>query len=162
MAELTKIEDKINSVLTGDARQNALDFVAFLQSDEISPDWHHSGDGWSVMYANESIGFMLVNGVAEMPGPWTIWFNSCDFGEAGPVADEVKQTAWDNASICGHFATGGKVCGCGDQPGFQRAIFGKVFENRCHSPLMFTNPDAETLVNVNKLMLLLKKRVDES
>jgi len=35
-------------------------------------------------------------------------------------------------------------------------IFGRGFENRCHSPLMFTNPDADTLERLKKLMLLLK------
>ena len=159
MADLTIIENKIGDVLTGETQRGALDFVAFLRANDISPECHESGDGWSVMYAGESIGFILVNGAQEMPGPWTVWFNSCEFGEDCAADDAVKQTAWEHASICGHFETGGKVCGCGDQPGFTRTIFGKVFENRCHSPLMFTNPDTGTLVSVEKLMLMLKQSV---
>ena len=48
---------------------------------------------------------MMVNGVAEMPGPWTIWFNSCDFDGGGMVEDELKETAWTHASPCGHCHT---------------------------------------------------------
>ena len=151
-----KIEERINNVLSGDTLNNALDFAAFLRANELSPELHDSGDGWSILYRNDSIGFILVNGVAEIPGPWTVWFNSCDFGDNGSVDDDLKETAWAHASICGHFSSGGKVCGCGDQPGFRRTIFGKVFENRCHSPLMFTNPDAKTLEHVKRLMLMLK------
>jgi len=151
-----KIEERINNVLSGDTLNNALDFAAFLRANELSPELHDSGDGWSILYRNDSIGFILVNGVAEIPGPWTVWFNSCDFGDNGSVDDDLKETAWAHASICGHFSSGGKVCGCGDQPGFHRTIFGKVFENRCHSPLMFTNPDAKTLEHVKRLMLMLK------
>ncbi|MCL2463412.1 MAG: hypothetical protein FWF44_12155 [Defluviitaleaceae bacterium] len=156
MAEQHAIEDKINSVLSGDALKNALDFVAFLRANGLSPECHDSGDGWSIMRAGESPGFILVNGEPQMPGPWTVWFNSCDFDGRGPVDDDLKETAWAHASICGNFSSGGKDCGCGDQPGFRRTIFGKVFENRCHSPLMFTDPDAETLENMKKLMLMLK------
>ena len=156
MAEQNLIEDKINSVLKGDALKNALDFTAFLRANNITPESYEGGDGWSVMRAGESIGFILVNGADEMPGPWTVWFNSCEFGDGDGVSDDVKETAWEHASICGHFSSGGKDCGCGDQPGFQRTIFGRVFENRCHSPLMFTDPDAKTLANVKKLMLMIK------
>jgi hypothetical protein len=127
----------------------------------MSPDLHESGDGWSIMRADESVGFILVNGAEQMPGPWTVWFNSCDFDDGGePVEDGVKEAAWAHASVCGNFISGGKDCGCGDQPGFARTIFGREFENRCHSPLMFTNPDAGTLEHVKRLMLMIRKNAD--
>ena len=156
-AEKTAIEDKIRSALHGDVLKNALDFAAFLRANGFSPEQYESGgDGWSVLRKEESVGFILVNGAEEMPGPWTVWFNTCDFDESAPADDAVKETAWAHASICANFTSGGKDCGCGDQPGFRRTIFGRVFDNRCHSPLMFTNPDAQTLENIKKLMKLLK------
>jgi hypothetical protein len=150
------IEDKISGVLNGDSQKNAISFVEFLRSNGLSPEAHESGAGWSIERNGDDVGFVLVNGDPLAPGPWTIWFNSCDFNENGPVDDCIKETAWAHASICGNFSSGGKECGCGDQPGFTRTIFGRVFQNRCHSPLMFTDPDADTLVNVEKLILLLK------
>ena len=152
------IENKINDVLIGDSLSNALDFAAFLRVNEFDPECHESGFGWSVNYGGESVGFIVVDGAAQIPGPWTVWFNSCDFGD-GPADDDMKETAWAHASICGHFISGGKDCGCGDQPGFHRTIFGREYENRCHSPLMFTNPDAKTLENVKKLILMLKHNI---
>ena len=113
------------------------------------------------MYANESIGFVVADGSAEIPGPWTIWFRSRDVGD-GPVDDAVKETAWAHAGICGHFESGGKHCGCGDQPGFRRTIFGRVFENRCHSPLRFTNPDARTLEHVKTLLRMLTQHMADT
>ena len=152
MADQKRIENKMKDVLNGDTLKHALDFAAFLRANELSPESHDSGHGWSI----KGIGFIMVNGAVEEPGPWTIWFDSCDFGDSGPVGDDLKETAWAHASICGHFSSGGKNCGCGDQPGFHRTIFEKQFENRCHSPLMFTDPDAKTLKNVQKLLLMLK------
>ena len=157
MAEQNAVEDRINEVLSGDSRKNALDFAAFLRANGLPPVFHEeSGHGWSIMRGDESVGFIIADGSAQMPGPWTIWFNSCDFEDGGADDDDLKQTAWEHASICGNFSSGGKDCGCGDQPGFHRTIFGREFENRCHSPLMFTDPDARTLENVEKLMLMLK------
>ncbi len=147
----TKIEDAINEKLTGDAQRNALDFVAFLRANEISLNSSGDGEGWAVGgIVENSVGFMLVNGAEQMPGPWTVWFNSCDFG-GDPADDELKETAWAYTSKCEHCHAAWKDCGGGD-----RTIFGKEFEWLCHSPLMFTNPDAKTLQNVNKLILLLK------
>ena len=161
MADLTIIEEKIKSVLDGGAQVNALDFSAFLRSNGIMPKCYEAGgDGWSVMYKEDSIGFILVNGAEQMPGPWTVWFNTCEFGDGDGVEAEVKEAAWEHASVCANFTSGGKDCGCGDQPGFHREIFGREYENRCHSPLMFTDPDAKTLESVKKLMLLIKRNAD--
>ena len=158
MQDEKSIGYKINNAMAGDARKNALDFTAFLLANGITPECHESGDGWSVMYSGESIGFIVITGAEQFPGPWTLWFNSCDFGD-GAADYDLKEAAWTHASICGHFSSGGKNCGCGNQPGFRRVIFGKTFENRCHSPLMFHNPDAKTLEYVKRLMLALKQNI---
>ena len=147
------IENVINEKLTGDAQKNALDFVAFLQANDlkIEPNGDDFG-GWAVGgVVGDSLGFMLINGVAEVPGPWTIWFNSCDFGDADLVSDDLKETVWANTSICGKCHANWETCG-----GDDRIIFGRKFERLCHSPLMFNNPDAGTLENMQKLMLILK------
>lgn len=151
-----RLEEAVRERLSGNNLENALDFAAFMRANGLSPEFHDSGDGWSIMRGNQSIGFILVNGAEEAPGPWTIWFNSCDFDDSRPVDEAVKETAWAHACICGHFSSGGKECGCGDQPGFRRTIFGRVFENRCHSPLMFLYPDARTLKDIQELLLLLR------
>jgi hypothetical protein len=88
-----------------------------------------------------------------MPGPWTIWFNSCDF-DSDSADDEMKESVWEHASKCGQCHAGWADCGGGS-----RTIFGREFERLCHLPLMFTNPDGKTLENVKKLMLMLKQNI---
>lgn len=147
------IEKKMNEVLSGDSLKNALDFADFFRANELSCEANEDGTGWAVGgIVGNSIGYMLVNGVEQMPGPWTIWFNSCDFGGSEPADDELKEATWSHASNCGHCHDGWKDCGGG-----RRTIFGKEFEWLCHSPLMFTNPNAKTLESVKKLMLILKQ-----
>ena len=146
------IEDKINSVLDGDSKKNALDFVAFARANNVSFTVNKDDDaGWAVGgVVGKSLGFMLVNGAADFPGPWTLWFNSCDFKDDGAVDDDLKQTAWNHAADCGRCHAGWEKCGGGD-----RTMFGKEFARLCHSPLMFTNPDAKTRENMQQLLLML-------
>ena len=150
------IEDKIKSVLSGDSLNNALDFIAFLQANGFSTETHGDGEGWAGAVGGivgDSYGFMMANGAAEMPGPWTMWFNSCDFDGFDSIDDDLKEAVWAHASNCGKCHAGWKDCGGG-----AKTIFGREFEYLCHSPLMFTNPDAKTLENVKKLMLILKQK----
>lgn len=146
-----KIEDTINAKLTDDTQKNALDFITFLHENDLSLDSNGDGEGWAVGgIVGNSIGFMFINGVAQMPGPWTIWFNSCDF-DSSQADDKLKEDTWNHASKCGKCHSGWETCGGGD-----KTIFGREFERLCHSPLMFTNPDSNTLDSVKRLILMLK------
>ena len=145
------IESVIIEKLSADAQKNALDFIAFMQANGLPLGSNGDGEGWAVGgVVGDSLGFMLVNGSAQFPGPWTIWFNSCDFG-GGSADDELKEIVWAHASPCGRCHAGWKDCGGGD-----RVIFGREFERLCHSPLMFCNPDAKILENIKKLILMFK------
>jgi PhnB protein len=147
-------EDKINDVLKGNSLNNALNFAAFLSENGIPLTSNGDGEGWAVGgIVGDSIGFMLINGAEQTPGPWTIWFNSCDFGGGESFDSELKETAWSHASNCGHCHAGWKNCGGGE-----RTIFGRKFDWLCHSPLMFTDPDSETLENVKKLIMILRQK----
>ena len=145
------LETVIRNKLNGDSQKNALEFAGFLCTNALAVEGNEDGEGWAVGgTVGNSIGYMLVNGATDMPDPWTFWFNSCDFdGESAD--DEVKEAAWAHASRCGHCHAGWKDCGGGD-----RTIFGKSFEWLCHSPLMFTDPDAKTLGCVKKLIMMLR------
>ena len=146
------IENVINEKLKGDSQQTALNFIEFLREKELALTSNGDGIGWAVGgIVGNSAGFMFINGEENMPGPWTIWFNSCEFNDEDSVDDDLKETAWAHASPCGHCHAGWKDCGGGD-----RIIFGKEFEWLCHSPLMFTNPDFKTLENLKKLILIVK------
>lgn len=146
-----RIEDAITERLTDDAQKNALAFVAFLRANNVSFDSGEegNGEGWAVGgTVGDSIGYMMVNGEEKMPGPWTFWFNACDFGEE-PAEDALKESVWAHVSPCGQCHPGWADCGGGE-----RTIWGRRFDCLCHSPLMFTNPDAKTVATVEKLILL--------
>jgi len=153
------VEAVIKAAMSGDALTNALDYAAFLRANEFTPDFHggHDNNGFFTMYSKENVSYLMISGREDdFCGPWTIWFNFNDFGDGDGVADELKETAWKHASNCGKCHPGWADCGCG-----KRTIFGKDFDHLCHSPLMFTNPDAKTLEHVKKLMLLLKPNIIE-
>jgi len=75
------------------------------------------------------------------------------------VDEELKEFAWMNVHYCTYFTSNGKECGCKDKPGRRVSIFGKEFDNVCHSPLWFLNPDAEALENMKKLVELWKHNI---
>ena len=139
------LEEKIETLLVGETQRNALDFVAFLHENKIPPKFYVIsvvGDGGNFPHIR----------------PWAIFFNVCDFNTSDPVDDDLMEFAWRHAHICDHFITDGKRCGCGKQPGFKNIILGKGFDNLCKSPMQFINPDAETLDNMKKFLLILKQK----
>ena len=147
------IEKTISEKLTGDSKKNALDLIAFFQANDIKLDPHgEDGEGWAVGgVVGESHGFLLINGVDDFPGPWTLWFNTCDFGESDLIDSELKETIWANVSYCAKCHPDWETCG-----GDDKNIFGKEFERLCHSPLVFTNPDSLMLEKIKKMLLILK------
>ena len=160
--KLVNIEEKIKERLNGDAQNNALDFVAFLRANAISLDYNASESGYGGWngavggIVGNSIGYATFNGDEQGVGPWTFWLNSCDFDGSSSADEDFKNAIWAFASPCGHCNENWEKCmGSG-----KKTILGKEFENQCHSPLMFTNPDAKTLENMKKFLLYLKPEID--
>jgi hypothetical protein len=145
------IEDDIKySDLSENLQEHTLNFVVFLSNNDFSIEAENDGNGWKIIYKNECVGHMNFTNVG-------IWIDTCDFGSSGSADDVLKETIWTHVRICEHFCSGGKQCGCGNQPGFDRTIFGKKHKNLCFSNLEFMNPDVKTLENIKKLMLLFKQ-----
>jgi len=157
------IEDRIDKILTGEAHKNALDFAAFLQENDIrlefNKDEYNNPSVWSGAVGGivgNSIGYLFINGGENCPGPWTFWFNSCDFEGSDLADDDFKNAIWAFASPCGKCSPNWEKC----RGNGKRTILGKEFENQCHSPLMFCNPDAKTLDDMKKFLLYLKPEID--
>jgi len=157
------LEERIKKILIGEAQKNALDFATFLRENDIwtefNKDEYNNPSIWSGAVGGtvgNSIGYLLINGDANCPGPWTFWFNSCDFEGSDSADDEFKNAIWSFVSPCGRCNENWEKCmGSG-----KRTILGKEFENQCHSPLMFCNPDTKTLENMKKFLLYLKPEID--
>jgi len=139
------IESVINDTLHGDAQRNALALTAHIRASGRFPiNQHDANDesGWNV----EGLGFILILGSDDFPGPWTMWIPADKLGEnAENMVDEsIREFAWKHVSSCGS-------CGGDCTPGTLATVFGKVFENTCQTNLMFHNPDADAVEGIMKI-----------
>ena len=148
--KLTIEDDVKNSDLSENLQKAHIEFCRFLRDNEFSIEMEYDRNGWQIIYMNECVGHINFANVG-------IWIDTCDFGSSASVDDALKETTWTHVRICEHFNSGGKQCGCGNQPGYNRIIFGKEYKNLCFAHLEFINPDAKSLNNIKKLMLLLKQ-----
>ena len=158
------IEDNINNCLSGDVAKLALDFVSFLESNEMMIElnmfWNQQGNFWFAKYKGiEGVCFILVDGSVDIPGSWEIFTGESD--ESAPECntddEKLKAMAWQHINFCGGADCGG-IC----SPGTQKTILGKEFDNVCGSAMAFHNPNAETVGYVKKLMMLVKSAIDKT
>jgi hypothetical protein len=150
------IEDVINDVLKEDIQKNALELISHLrvgqESVKFSIDQHDEKDtsGWNV----KNLGFIIINGSNEFPGPWTMWIGVDNIGESLkiPVEEHIKEFAWSHVSPCGN-------CGGKCSPGTNTKIFGKDFVNVCQNNLIFINPDAKTVDYMRRIIDIRKNEI---
>jgi len=156
-------EDRIKAKIKDGSQKTALDFVAFLRENDIQLDYNESESGYGGWngaiggVVGNSIGYATFNGDQGGVGPWTFWLNISDFDGSDLVDDDFKNAIWKFASPCGKCNDNWEKCmGSG-----KKMILGKEFENQCYSPLMFINPNAETLEIMKKFLLYLKPEIDK-
>jgi len=156
------IENTINDHLTGEIQKNALDFLDFMRTNELL---HNAADGTSFSYLGEEICLMIQDDKAPISG-WIIFWADCDIdnGEHGNFCSDERliDFAQNNVNICTNFRSNGKNCGCGQQPGERRIVFGKEYYNCCSKcTLCFSNPSAESLESIKKLVEIRKHSIAE-
>ena len=153
----TKSENAVNQLLTDDAKVNALDFVAYLETNGITPKM---GRNETFCYQNKTICSVYIKGADHIASPWLIWLSDIEGDEIGlidiPVDENLKEFAWKHINTCAHFSSNGESCGCDKSPGRSVVVFGRKFNNVCHSTLSFENPNVESLALVKKLVELMK------
>ena len=154
-----RIEDAINNTLKGDAQKSALDLITHIRASEGSGtftiDIHDENDesGWNV----SDLGFIIITGSDDFPGPWTMWLNADNIGEHGEssINEHIKEFAWAHISPCGS-------CGGQCSPGTRTVVFGKTFENVCQHNLIFVNPDAKAVAFMKQIVDIRKRDVLKS
>jgi len=145
-------EDRIQDILTGDAKRIALDFAAYVKANEMTA----GGDHGEVTYKDKVVCYVHMDGNLEKPGPWTIWPDgdfSAEYHNV-PMSEEMKEITWAHVNYCGN-------CGAGCSPGSRKVIFGKDFDNVCGSVMAFCDPDAEALECVKELLKMRRCAIDE-
>jgi len=158
------IAEEFKTKLTGENLKHALDFASYWGTDDVVAE---SGDFCgSVKYKGEDVCYIKVGGFEDTNlDHWIIWsIHDADINDMPdfPVDERIKEGFWANVNHCGHFLSGGEHCGCGQQPGKRKAIFGKEFDNVCNSDVVFTNPDAEALECAKVMVDIRKRRIDNA
>jgi len=139
-------EETIKATLTGETQKNALNFAAFMTANGITTGENHG----TIVYNGTVLAWMHMDGKADLPGPWTVWPDLIGTVPDGFDFDEtMKKIAWKYVNFCA-------ACGSNCAPGNNKNIFGKDFENVCGAILAFTDPDAESLACLKRLIELVK------
>ena len=159
MAEML-IENAINEQLAGEAKKDALDFIAFMRENEFSCDWSNVDSDllWTPTYKGEGFGNITVAPKwSQENDSFILWIGLVnDFENIGSADDDLMEFAW--AHVVNNCPQE-KYCkppGCKNSKNYWK-IFGKEYESTCHAPLAFFNPDAKAFKNIKKLLLILKQ-----
>jgi len=149
-----KIEDDLAATLTGDRLKNAQQFIAFMKENGMTLHQEHST---AFEYNGEWVCIIITMPIGGEPG-WVIFDNplTSKFDDF-PVDEHLKGFAWEHVNIC---TTCGGSSGCGSQPGRDKIIFGKEFNNVCTSEVAFWNPDGDALSKIMQMISIWKKSVD--
>ena len=144
-------EEKIKQALSGDTLKNALNFVAFLQTnDDFSAEPCEGADGWNIYRKGINSAYAALNSDKNNLDI-VLHINTYDGEE--PVDDDLKEFAWTHVIICPKGC--GKTTFCGESK-INNKIFEKEYERICQSPLYFPNPDADEMKMVQRLLLLFR------
>ena len=75
-----KREDAINEFLKGDERKNALDFIAYLGANDITPQLDNKN---MFYYQDKFICRVTVKGADIIANPWMVWFSNDEGDKIG-------------------------------------------------------------------------------
>ena len=158
-----KIEDVVKELLKEETQKAAFHFIDFLRDNEVPIE--ESENYWEVKYNGQILCYIFINGLDDLPGPWTIWSDQvpgtwaawpCETHSGEyvdfPIDEHIRETAWKNVNYCG--SCGGKC-----SPGRNKIILGKEFEKVCNSAMSFTNPNMEALECAKKMVEIRMKDI---
>ena len=142
-----KLEDALNELVNGDVLKNALDFVAYLRANKMSPAWT-TPNSWKVSCKGKGVCYIKIG---PMPGhhrlengSWLINFHGSFARDYEPffASEKLKKNAWANIKHCWKCNED-----CVAEKKWVRApVLGKEFDNVCKNiRVVMTNPNAETV-----------------
>ena len=166
MSEQKTIEENIEKFISGDALEDALNFVDYLKMNNIMVVFSGHENVWHircekdehicviVLFDDPFTPICFYDGVTKQSGHWTIFWGDYDKYEHYDVQvdDNFKEFCWASVHIC-------ENCPCNNKMNMRKTIFGKDFENLCHCSLVFTNPDAAALEHIKKLVKMRKLNI---
>lgn len=139
-----RIEDALSDSLSGDIKETALDFVAYLRLNKMSPAWT-SPNSWKVSYKSNGVCYIKLG-----YGSWQINFHGSFNKDYENIFTDVKvkETAWANVKYCIKCNAN-----CIAAEKWEHAsVLGKEFDNLCKNiRIVMLNPGTEAIVCAKKL-----------
>ena len=149
-----KIEEIINISLKNDNKKNALEFVAFVKSFRMTPQWA-SANSWAVIYKSKRVCYIKVSDNAPGDGFWCVR-PTIEYDD--DLAAFCKKENLENIILKSvHFC---HACGkCA--PGKRVIFFGKELDNVCCAPIDFEfhNPDSAVMDCAKKLIVFKRSSI---
>jgi hypothetical protein len=144
-----QIEGEILELLAGGRKETALDFVAYLRANQMTPQQWFGPTYWRVPYEKYYLCSILID-----KGRWRVFFFSGDY--SGEFTEEFIATVQNSVAPC--------VSCVDDCPKAKRlTVFGKEFSDTCFQfPIQFVNPDAGTLECIKALVEYWKEAAPRS
>lgn len=139
-------EEEINALLISERKQNALDFVSYIKSLRMTPQWT-SANSWAVSYKGKRVCYIKLVMRQEENG----WYIRPAVRYDDALRDfcreeHLEEIMLENVHYC---------VGCGKcKPGMTATFFDKELKYVCSSPIDFEfhNPNVEALDCVKKLV----------
>ena len=147
-----KIEDVIPEYMNGDMNESALDFVAWLRSNKLTPG-QYGINRWKVSNKGTGICFIVLgSNVWKQHDSWVIRLDLTHIKEyeAEMLNEGLKEFVWANIHHCWHCA------GCA--PGVDMTIMGKEYQGLCKTMILYSCDPGETEINAIKKLLEFEKK----
>jgi len=161
------IEDVIPEYLDGDMKKSALDFVAYLRKNRMSPSFARIANAWNNNYKGSGLYYIGLcrQDPYGKPRQWVInpYLKHISQYEDIIIQEGLQHIIWNNVHPCTNPLTGGcNYHGCA--PGTNKTILGKEFKSVCIAhmylgrPLMWAyDPDEATIDCIKRLLELERK-----
>ena len=137
-----KPEEMILELLDGEVKETALEFVAYLRANKLTPRYS-SVNSWNVSYKGKMLCYIKIIDRTEK-STWNIAFRLEEFNRE--FSKRFKKAIQENLKPC-------TACLKACPKGVNLTAFKKEIKNVCRGwPIQFENPNANTLEHVKELM----------
>ena len=153
-----KIEDILPIFLNDGELKNAMDFVAFLRENKMSPGWR-SPNSWCASYKGKVVTYIKIGDASYVDTKYDSWqivfFGHYNYENEELFDEHTKKIAWSKIRFCECCAN------CKHAPGINATILNKALDDNicCYMSLRFNAPDTDELSCAKNLVITSKKHM---
>jgi len=154
-ANKPQIEDVINPSVKDDAKQGVIDFLSYIKSLRMNPQWA-STNSWALSYKSKRVGYIKIN---DNTGDWELWLYALydeNFNELVSKQNaDVRDYFSNNIYYCFHCS----ACA----PGKDIVFLGKELKNVCATPVIrVKNPNKSFLDFAQRQIALRRSDIENN